>query len=359
MSGESGGKYDFVGDYLAGDTGSELGPRPIRNEFGEYVEYTDDSVAHLASQSSLGGRARHQQVDTQFTKKRNAPEGARKSAYEQHVEFMQYIRGGGVYTQGGPKRKKKAANADLPERTDVTVLQDNFQFIRDDEKDQKTLTEGNSNEAWEVQLARKYYNRLFKEYALCNLDKYKTGEIGLRWRTKDEVINGKGHFICANLACEETKGLHSYEVKFTYKENSQTKRTLVKVRVCRGCALKLFYKKIKKIEKKRKRQKPSEATTTTAHSEEYDEQESKLPDLGLLKDDPHQYASAVQSYFSNSDEQENERIATCIDREATQDDSHATLDTDTEENRKDSAPAAKTHKDQEDEMDKFLDTLFD
>jgi protein FRA10AC1 len=81
-------------------------------------------------------------------------------------------------------------------------------FIRDDDIDAE-------DESYEARLARKYYNRLFKEYCLADLSVYKTGRIGLRWRTEKEVINGKGHFTCGNLKCNATDALASYEVSGT------------------------------------------------------------------------------------------------------------------------------------------------
>ena len=68
-----------------------------------------------------------------------------------------------------------------------------------EEAEKKILTTTNpSNEEYGEILALKYYKKLFKEYAIIDLSKYKTGEIGVRWRTRKEVISGKGANICAN-----------------------------------------------------------------------------------------------------------------------------------------------------------------
>jgi protein FRA10AC1 len=32
-------------------------------------------------------------------------------------------------------------------------------------------------------MAKKYYSKLYKEYALVDLSRYETGQIGCRWRT--------------------------------------------------------------------------------------------------------------------------------------------------------------------------------
>ena len=130
--------------------------------------------------------------------------------------------------------------------TDEAVLKRNFQFLRDTEADEKV-----KDENWEIRMSIKYYNQLFKEYALADLTRYKQGQVGLRWRTKSEVMRGKGQFICGNKRCPSNQDLHSYELLFAYMEQNERKRCLVKVRVCPECALKLFYKKTRKKDRKR------------------------------------------------------------------------------------------------------------
>ena len=91
----------------------------------------------------------------------------------------------------------------------------------------------------------------------------------MRWRTKDEVLSGKGQFTCASLSCsrrddvvadpepnedgdsrnERTsgkrrkegaeRGLQTFELNFGYVEEGIKKNALVKVRVCQRCARKL------------------------------------------------------------------------------------------------------------------------
>ena len=36
------------------------------------------------------------------------------------------------------------------------------------------------------------YDKLFKEFAIADLSRYKEKKIGLRWRTEREVVCGKG-----------------------------------------------------------------------------------------------------------------------------------------------------------------------
>ena len=59
-----------------------------------------------------------------------------------------------------------------------------FRFLRS-ESDDQDLT-------WEKRIAKKYYDRLFKEYALVELKYYKEGRVAMRWRNEKEVVRGKG-----------------------------------------------------------------------------------------------------------------------------------------------------------------------
>lgn len=82
---------------------------------------------------------------------------------------------------------------------------------------------------WRRRLAKKYYDKLFKEYALADLKHYKDGRIGFRWRTEQEVraeagqcsevecitlvclrthqvLEGKGQFVCGNKRCSARTG---------------------------------------------------------------------------------------------------------------------------------------------------------
>lgn len=112
-----------------------------------------------------------------------------------------------------------------------------FEFIRKSEKLE-------NKKDWKVRASIRYYQTLCKEYAICNLSKFQQSQIGLRWRKHEEVVKGKGQFICSNEDCSLKKHLHSYEVYFKYKEHHIKKECLVKVRVCPDCAKKLFYKQL-------------------------------------------------------------------------------------------------------------------
>ena len=56
-----------------------------------------------------------------------------------------------------------------------------------------------------------------------------SGLYGLRWRTKTEVVEGRGQFSCGCKGCDQRQQLASYELPFSYKEGGQQRQALVKV----------------------------------------------------------------------------------------------------------------------------------
>lgn len=53
------------------------------------------------------------------------------------------------------------------DRTDADVLRENHKF----------LWEADDAATWEQQLAKKYYDKLFKEYCICDLSRYKENKV--------------------------------------------------------------------------------------------------------------------------------------------------------------------------------------
>ncbi|KAJ7949173.1 Protein FRA10AC1 like [Quillaja saponaria] len=159
------------------------------------------------------------------------------NAYDRHKKFLHdYV---SFY------RREKSSNLKLPLKTDQDTLREGYRFIRSEEDD--------LNPSWEQRLVKRYYDKLFKEYCIADMSQYKSGKIGLRWRTEKEVIAGKGQFICGNKLCDEKDGLASYEVNFSYFEAGENKQALVKLVSCERCAEKLHYKRQKEKEKLAKR----------------------------------------------------------------------------------------------------------
>ncbi|RKP05225.1 folate-sensitive fragile site protein Fra10Ac1-domain-containing protein, partial [Thamnocephalis sphaerospora] len=134
----------------------------------------------------------------------------------------------------GKKAEYDAAAA--PIRTELDVLRENHQFVRDLDEDPQALS-------WEQRVAKKYYDQLFKEYCLADLRFYREGKVAMRWRTEAEVVSGKGQFACGSLHCDARDDLRSWEVNFAYAEAGEHKNALVKLRLCPPCSDQLNYRK--------------------------------------------------------------------------------------------------------------------
>lgn len=135
-----------------------------------------------------------------------------------------------------------------PATTEFDILKASHKFLREDEEGPKL--------SWNEQLAKKYYDNLYREYAVCDLKHYKTGNFALRWRTESEVISGAGETTCGNTRCPlhtasyaERKSLKTLELPFSYIEDAESKFALVKVVLCDRCLKKLMWKRNKEKEK--------------------------------------------------------------------------------------------------------------
>eukprot|EP00996_Jenningsia_fusiforme_P002340 NODE_3172_length_1032_cov_30.917599_g2915_i0.p1 GENE.NODE_3172_length_1032_cov_30.917599_g2915_i0~~NODE_3172_length_1032_cov_30.917599_g2915_i0.p1 ORF type:complete len:277 (-),score=46.05 NODE_3172_length_1032_cov_30.917599_g2915_i0:21-851(-) len=114
-------------------------------------------------------------------------------------------------------------------KTDWEFLRENHRFLR--EEGERDPTD------WAVRMATRYEDRLFKEFAICDLSRSHEGKLGLRWRSKKEVLIGTGETQCANAkVCTQHAHLRTFEVPFIYKEANVVKNHLVKLRVCSKCA---------------------------------------------------------------------------------------------------------------------------
>ncbi|KAJ8662046.1 hypothetical protein O0I10_002378 [Lichtheimia ornata] len=173
-------------------------------------------------------------------------------AYTRHKKLIRdYVL---HYGRGAPPPK-----AQIPSsvKTEYDIIREHHRFVRSDDEDDE-------QQSWEQRVAKKYYDKLFKEYAICELKYYKEGKIALRWRTEREVILGKGQFICGSTRCDESDDLESWEVNFGYMEHGEKKNELVKVRLCPDCSYKLNYKQEKRAAKEnKKRRRRSRSTSTT------------------------------------------------------------------------------------------------
>ncbi|XP_015524447.1 protein FRA10AC1 [Neodiprion lecontei] len=167
------------------------------------------------------------------------PAYANLSAYDRHKKLMNdYF----LTRKGSAITLKRDTSRD---KTDADVIRDQHRFLWHSE-------DNDVPDSWETRLAKKYYDKLFKEYCISDLTHYKKNKVALRWRTENEVVIGKGQFQCGNKRCVEKNELKTWEVNFGYVEHGEKKNALVKLRLCPECSLKLNHHSRKREVKRRR-----------------------------------------------------------------------------------------------------------
>ncbi|KAF9068930.1 folate-sensitive fragile site protein Fra10Ac1-domain-containing protein, partial [Rhodocollybia butyracea] len=145
-----------------------------------------------------------------------------------------------LYSYGSSSKSRPTPQG----KTEFELLKDAHKFLRDEEDD--------GNDRWEEQMASKYYSSLYREFAVCDLKHYKSGNFALRWRTEDEVLSGAGESTCGNTRCRheysrrsegKKAALTTLELPFAYMERGESKTALVKVVLCDKCFDKLMWKR--------------------------------------------------------------------------------------------------------------------
>ncbi|OPJ84404.1 protein FRA10AC1 [Patagioenas fasciata monilis] len=210
-------------------------------------------------------------------------------AYQRHKKFVNdYI----LYYGGKMEDFRRSGEND---KTDLDVIRENHRFLwnEDDEADMN----------WEKKLAKKYYDKLFKEYCIADLTRYKENKFGFRWRHEKEVISGKGQFSCGNKHCDEKEGLKSWEVNFGYVEHGEKKNALVKLRVCPECSYKLnFHHRRKEVKARKKR------GTSVPNSKEPKIKKTKLSSSAKKKSKKKTHKDEVSSEDSDNSDKDSDSI---------------------------------------------------
>ncbi|GJP40941.1 hypothetical protein CLOM_g600 [Closterium sp. NIES-68] len=213
------------------------------------------------------------------------------NAFQRHQKFVNdYVRFYG----------RSASSSAAPSfKTDLDVLRESYRFIRSEADD--------ADGTWEQRLAKRYYDKLFKEYCVADMSRYKENKIGLRWRAHAEVLQGKGQFVCGTKGCDNREGLHSYEVNFAYHEAGQKKQALVKLRVCAKHAYQLNYRKEKELEKKREaeqREREREERRRAEDRKHKERKKRKKRSRGSSSDSRHSSSSSETTDSSGGSSRE-------------------------------------------------------
>uniref|UniRef100_A0A8R1DMF8 Protein FRA10AC1 homolog n=1 Tax=Caenorhabditis japonica TaxID=281687 RepID=A0A8R1DMF8_CAEJA len=220
---------DLQSDF--GDEDFELKNKRKRNDFMEKVDPGKGSKKKRSE-----GRAEFEEEHGKMH--RRMSKMMSMNAYDRHKEIIN------LYYLSYPGATQLLNRTVQDEKTDFDVLNEHHKFVWNEE---------DQPDSWEKRMAKKYYEKLFKEYCIVDLSMYKSNKIGMRWRTETEVKDGKGQLMCGTRKCQETASLASWEVNFSYKENGRPKSTLVKARLCQKCSEKLNYGSQKRQVKQKKR----------------------------------------------------------------------------------------------------------
>ncbi|XP_062352101.1 protein FRA10AC1 isoform X4 [Cinclus cinclus] len=208
-------------------------------------------------------------------------------AYERHKKFVHDY----ILYYGGKIEDFRRSGAN--DKTDLDVIRENHRFLWNEED------EADMN--WEKRLAKKYYDKLFKEYCIADLSRYKENKFGFRWRHEKEVISGKGQFSCGNKHCDENEGLKSWEVNFGYVEHGEKRNALVKLRLCPECSHKLnFHHRRKEVKTCKKR------GTAAQNSKEPKKKKKKLSRSAKKKSKKKTHKDQVSSDDSDNSDKDSD-----------------------------------------------------
>jgi hypothetical protein len=152
--------------------------------------------------------------------------------------------------------------------TDADALKQHLRFVRKADGEENADADADAGAGADDRLtkaAKAFEAQLYREYALADLSRHQSHQIGLRWRTAGECQAGKGETSCGALDCAATEPLTRIEVPFTYREAGTKLTTLVKITVCPSCEDKVTFiarrerdkqkKKMMKMKKKKQRRK--------------------------------------------------------------------------------------------------------
>lgn len=152
-------------------------------------------------------------------------------------------------------------------KSDKDVIIQNMKFIWNTE---------DAPVSWEERLAKKYYDKLFREYCICDLSRFKENKIANRFRIEKEILSGKGQFVCGETGCQEEVRLKTWEVNFAYVEAGERKNALVKIRLCPSDSEKLNYHS-KKREVKRLNRTKHKSRGSVEQSKNYEKEVTSKP----------------------------------------------------------------------------------
>lgn len=189
--------------------------------------------------------------------------------------------------------KSSSSFKNVVSAADRAVLEERYEFVPSQQQPPQGPTTSTSNvtnpptttrsttttTTWQDRMVQRYQEGLYREYALADLSR--PGKLGLRWRTRPEVINGRGERSCGNKRCLVSSNLVTLEVPFSYVEGGVAKKELVKLNLCPTC--------LPLVQSTQRRPKESERTDGERRTHE-----------SLSQSDSESSSSVASSFVSSS-----------------------------------------------------------
>jgi len=287
--------YNRIGE--AEDYDSNFGDTQDSKDRGDYVDQRQRRQNKIASDVSKAKAS-----TSVFRDEVSRDEGRRQrhkylalNAYDRHKLLIN------EYLLNYPGAIQLLQRDTSKDKSDLDVIKENHRFLWDN-IDNTKLT-------WEQQLAKNYYDKLFHEYCICDLSRFKENKIAMRWQTEKEVKDGKGQFQCGARKCHERDNLRTWEVNFAYQEENERKNALVKVRLCPECSYRLNYhhkrkdvtkrihtKKSKKDKKAKSKHRKRRHSSSSESDSNHEQKHIKLKHEESLKEkELEQKASEIWS----------------------------------------------------------------
>ncbi|XP_077801227.1 protein FRA10AC1 isoform X4 [Macaca mulatta] len=250
---------------------------------GKQVE--DDLLLQKPFQKEKHGKVAHKQVAAELLDREEARNRRfhliAMDAYQRHTKFVNdYI----LYYGGKKEDFKRLGEND---KTDLDVIRENHRFLWNEE-DEMDMT-------WEKRLAKKYYDKLFKEYCIADLSKYKENKFGFRWRVEKEVISGKG--LCQE--CSIKLNFHHRRKEIKSKKRKDKTKTDCGESSRKKSRLSSAEEASKKKDKGHSSSKKSEDSLKRNSDEEESASESELWKGPLPETDEKSQEEEFDEYFQD------------------------------------------------------------
>ncbi|CAF3791358.1 unnamed protein product [Rotaria sp. Silwood1] len=183
-----------IADLANVDEVSDLSSEFDNNEKDEKKRKRNDLCEKLTFHQTTGLARKDDRIQN-VNRERFRSQFMAMNAYERHKRLVNdYVRYYSKEKSFDTIFKRDTSN----DRTDLDIIRNEHRFLWDEEED-------GPDETWEKRLAKKYYDKLFKEYCICDLSHWQEKKIAMRWRIDREVVSGKVKEVIPKVKEEESE----------------------------------------------------------------------------------------------------------------------------------------------------------